>query len=192
VNVAQEKKLVERVTAGNPGAFRSLIESYKNLVSHIIYRNIFNEADREDLCQEVFLKVFENLSSFQFQSKLSTWIAKITYNICINYLKKQKVPLFDDLSPGNITLDDFSGSLPQPDRNVESEDMMSRLTTLIQKLPLQYRTILTLYHLHEMRYAEIGDVLELPEGTVKNYLFRARKILKEIVMSQFKEEEMWQ
>lgn len=191
MNVAQEKRLVERVTAGNQGAFRNLIESYKNLVSHIIYRNIFNEADREDLCQEVFLKVFENLSRFQFQSKLSTWIAKITYNACINYLEKKKVPLFDDFSPEDFTLDDFSGSLPSPAHNVESDDMMSRLTILIQKLPIRYRTILTLFHLHDMRYAEIGEVLELPEGTVKNYLFRARKILKEMVMSQYKEEELW-
>jgi RNA polymerase sigma-70 factor (ECF subfamily) len=191
VDTAQEKQLIERIAAGNPGAFRKLIETYKRLVSQIIYRNINNEADREDLCQEVFLKVFENLSGFQYQSKLSTWIAKITYNTCINYLEKKKVPLFDDFRPDDITLDDFAAPVPSPDRDAETDDTMGRLMALVHKLPARYRTILTLYHLQEMSYAEIGEVLELPDGTVKNYLFRARKILREVLASEYEKEELW-
>lgn len=188
----EEKLLVQKILAGNQRAFGELIRNYQNLVGHLVFRMISNEYDREDICQDIFLKVYQNLTNFKFESKLSTWIARITYNTCLNFLEKKKVSLFDDMTPEEMSLDDLSGSAPLPDNLTVQQDISQRLQKEIRKLPLHYRTILTLYHLDEMNYREIGEITEMPEGTVKNYLFRARKILKERLNSQYQPEELWQ
>ena len=185
------KQLIDKILAGDTNAFKSVVEEYQRLVSHIVFRMINMEEDREDVCQDIFLKVYRNLSRFKFESKLSTWIAKIAYNTCINYLGKKKVPLFNDLSRDDITLDSFSGNNIAPDKFTEKKDISVRLQAIIEKMPAQFRSILTLFHLQEMRYNEIAEIMGLPEGTVKSYLFRARKLLKERLMSQYKQEEIW-
>lgn len=168
-----------------------MIEKYQRLVSHIVFGMISNESDREDVCQDVFIKLYQNLSHFQFQSKISTWIAKIAYNTCINHLTKKKVPLFDDCSTGRQSIDDYLSNRTSPEQFAEDSDLAQRLQNEISRLPIRFRTILTLYHLDEMSYTEIAEILGLPEGTVKSYLFRARKLLKERLLSKFQLEELW-
>ncbi len=74
------RSLVNRIVAGNTRVFQTVIQEHQRLVSHIVFRMISNETDREDICQDVFMKVYQNLADFSFESKLSTWIAKIAYN----------------------------------------------------------------------------------------------------------------
>ena len=183
--------LIEKIQAGDKKAFRSLIEKYQRLVSHIVFRMIPNETDREDICQEIFIKVYQNLGNFRFQSKISTWIAKITYNSCINYLQKKKIPLFEDHTVDDKTIENLSGNYTLPDSSTEKKDIASRLQTEIAKMNIHYRTILTLYHLEEMSYTEISQIMGIPQGTVKSYLFRARKKLRKRLMSKYKKEEIW-
>jgi len=183
--------LIEKIQAGDKKAFQSLIEEYQRLVSHIVFRMVYNKADREDICQEIFIKVYQNLRGFRFESKISTWIAKIAYNSCINYLQKKKIPLFDDHSPGDETIENLSGDYTLPDSFTEERDIASRLKVEIEKMDIQSRTILTLYHLEEMNYTEISQIMGMPKGTVKSYLFRARKKLREKLMSKYQKEEIW-
>jgi len=185
------KFLIEEILSGNQKAFQTFIETYQRLVSHVVFRMVPDEADREDLCQDIFLKIYKNLPEFKFNSKVSTWIARIAYNTCINYLEKRKIPLFEDLSTERISLDNLSGTLVAPDEYAEERDISQRLKIEIEKLPVHFRTILTLFHLESMSYHEIGDIMKLPEGTVKSYLFRARKSLKERLLSQYQQEELW-
>lgn len=187
----ESRILIERIKAGDKNAFRTLIEMHQRLVGHIVFRMISNAADRKDLCQDVFLKVYQNLTGFRHESKVSTWIATIAYNTCINYLQKKKVSLFDDHTPEDKSLENISGNHMLPDEFVEERDIASRLQNEIGKLDVHLRTILTLYHLDEMSYNEIAQIMDLPEGTVKSYLFRARKRLKERLMSKYKKEEIW-
>ena len=84
----------------------------------------------------------------------------------------------------------FPGNQAQPDEVAETTDLSSRLLIEIERMPIQFRTILTLYHLEEMKYHEIAEILQLPEGTVKNYLFRARKKLKERLLVKYRVEEL--
>jgi RNA polymerase sigma factor (sigma-70 family) len=189
-NMKNPKVLVEKILSGNTEEFKTLIEQYQRLVSHIVFRMISKEADREDISQDVFIQVFQNLGNFKFESKLSTWIARIAYNRCINYLEKKKTPLFDDISPGEESIETQSEDSIAPDTSTEHQDRSSRLQVEIDKLPVQFRTILTLYHLDEMKYHEIGEILELPEGTVKSYLFRARKLLKQRLLVKYEVEEL--
>ncbi len=151
---------------------------------------VSNESDREDVCQDVFVKVYQNLSKFQFEAKLSTWIARIAYNTCINYLKKKKVPLFEDHLKEEISIEETITDTSAPDDFAVEEDLSARLKYEINKLPPQFRAIISLYHLDEMRYTEIAEIMDLPEGTVKSYLFRARKLLKERLMSKYRQEEL--
>ena len=148
------------------------------------------------MCHEVFIKVYQNLSKFQFKSKLSTWIGKIAYNSSINYLRKEKIQLYQDLeSPeqNNASLD-FEESIyseeKTPDKISEQKDRIRQIGKLIDGLPEHFRSILTMYHMDELSYKEIADITELPEGTVKSYLFRARNILKEKIVAQYQGEKL--
>ena len=184
------RSLVKNTLAGNKKAFESIVEQHQRLVSHIVFRMIQNAADQEDICQDVFLKVYQNLRGFQFEAKLSTWIAKIAYNTCLNYLEKKRVPLFDDLTPEEQTIETVSDCNYGPDQVVEGKETSSLLRGEIEKMPVHYRTILTLYHLDQMSYSEIGETMELPEGTVKSHLFRARRLLKERLLAKYRREDL--
>jgi len=187
----ENRNLVRRILAGETHIFEKLVRNYQRLVSHIVFRMIPNEMDREDICQDVFIKVYQNLSNFRFDSKLSTWIAKIAYNRCVNFLEKKKIPLFDDISEDEKAVERYAGNDPCPDEYTQARDLKKLLQREIDKLPIQYRTIITLFHLEEMNYAEIGKITGLPDGTVKSYLFRARKALRERLESKYQPEELW-
>lgn len=181
----EDQALVSRVLSGDLQAFRLLIRQHERLVAHMIGRLVKKEEDREELCQDVFLKVHEKLGEFSFQSKLSTWIATIAYRHAINHLRKNKMR-FSDIP------DESSESfieVENPESLAAEKDMDLFVQGLVMKLPVQYRVVLTLYHLEGMTYQEIGRVTGMPEGTVKNYLFRARNLLKEIVKKYIGKEE---
>jgi RNA polymerase sigma factor (sigma-70 family) len=188
--MADSERLVSKILAGNTRAFESLIEEQKRLVSHIVFRMVSNQADREEICQDVFMKVYQNLKGFHFESKLSTWIARIAYNTCINYLAKKKVPLLDDCSLEEKTLDSFPAQGMLPDEYAEKNDVSQRLQREIDKMPVNFRMILTLYHLNNLTYNQITEIMQMPEGTVKSYLFRARKLLKERLMAKYQPEDL--
>ncbi len=191
-----DKKRVQQILSGDMNAFRSLIADFQRLVCHVVFRMVTNETDREEICQEVFIKVHQNLKVFQFKSKLSTWIGRIAYHTCVNYLKKKKLPLYDDFLRNDVKngklnsekpdgIEGFATSVRMPDDNVIRSETMHFVYAEIEKLPPDFRAILTMFHLDEMKYAEISEVMDLPEGTVKSYLFRARKLLKERLLEKY-------
>ncbi len=182
--------LIKKILAGDSNAFRLLIEHYQRLVSHIVFRLIPQPKDREDLCQDVFLQVYQNLGSFKFESKLSTWIGRIAYNRCLNYLEKKRTPLYDDLSGSESSLETLPANVIQPDEAIAAGDLSVRLQREIEHLPIQFRTVITLYHIEQMKYQEIAEIMQLPEGTVKSYLFRARQLLKQRLMDKYAIEEL--
>lgn len=170
----EEPVLVDQILGGNHQAMRQLIDQYQRLVLHTVARLVDNERDKEEVCQDVFVKVFQNLHGFQFESRLSTWIATIAYRTSINYLKKKKRLVRED------DLDRISFQVGQTDSSVEDRDYASFINQLIRQMPENYRVVLTLYHLDGFSYPEIVEITDMPEGTVKNYLFRARKKLREL------------
>lgn len=185
------KELIDRITSGDTEAFAELVEMYQRLVFHIVMRLIRNQADREDVAQEIFVKVYRNLPKFKFESKVSTWIARIAYNTSLNYLNKKKVPLFEDQVSNNGTVETRVSLDESPNEEVEQSDLSQRLKDEIDKLPPHFKTIITLYHIEQMSYAEIAEIMDLPDGTVKSHLFRARKLLKERLLSKYQPEELW-
>lgn len=188
---SSDKRLVRRSLAGDGAAFEQIVRNHERLVAHVVYRMIRAERDREDLCQDVFIKVYRNLASFQFKSRLSTWIATIAFNTCKNYLEKRQMSLFEDLMPDDSSKGQIEADILGPDELAERTDIAEHVRREIEKLPIHYRTVLTLYHLDEMSYREIAEITKKPEGTVKNYLFRARRLLKLRLTAKYKPEELW-
>ena len=175
------KLQIERILAGDRVAFQTLVEDYQRLVSHIVFRMVSVKEDREDICQDVFLRIYQNLGEFRSESKLSTWIARIAYNACLNHLEKRKLVPLEEFSLTEQSVEGFLEKGRRPDEITGEKEMGMLLENEISRMPVTFRTILTLYHLDEMSYAQIAEVMGLPEGTVKSYLFRAvRKLQKEL------------
>ncbi len=171
-----DNELISRILNGNMNAFTFLVNRYRKLVVHITGRLIQRQEEVEDVSQEVFLKVYQSLGNYRNESKLSTWIATIAYNTGINHLRKLKK------EDGRINFDDTSVLKSLADfrtENYERIDLHQYIREQIELLPVNFRTVITLYHLEEFSYQEIEQITGMPEGTVKSYLFRAKAILKE-------------
>jgi RNA polymerase sigma-70 factor (ECF subfamily) len=183
--MVDEKELVRKILAGDLRHFDMLIKQYEKLVFHIAYRLTNNQADSEDICQDVFIKVHKHLSQFNFKSRLSTWISRIAYFTTINYLKRYRN------TNTAIHTDDIGDQLTvetNPETDLVRKDVSEYLKYLIDRMPIQYRIIITLFHLEEFSYKEIEEITGLPEGTVKTNLFRARKLLKDKLQTYLKKE----
>ncbi len=170
-----DAELINQILSGNRNAFTFLVNRYQKLVVHITGRLIQRQDELEDVCQEVFLKVYQNLGKYRNECKLSTWIATIAYNTSINYLRKFKKG--DEVNPDDSTalrnLTDFKSD------TYEKKDLHRYIRDQIELLPVHYRTVLTLFHLEEFSYQEIEQITGMPEGTIKSYLFRAKALLKQ-------------
>lgn len=186
--MTDDQALVSRIVNGDIQAFRLLIRQHERLVAHMIGRLVKNQEEREELCQDVFLKVHEHLQEFNFQSRLSTWIATIAYRHAINFMRKRKMLLSD--IPEEESISGYFVEEENPESLASEQDLDRVVLSLVDTLPAQYKVVLTLYHVDGMSYPEIGEVTGMPEGTVKSYLFRARNLLKEKVKLYLGKEEL--
>ena len=177
-----DKMLIDRILAGNLGAYKQLVRHHEKLVSHMVSRVVQNEEDIKDVSQEVFIRVYQHLGRFSFEAKLSTWIAKIAYTTSLNHLRKKGNQNAYKADPGeNEFVDDLT-----PADILHAKNEAEFIQQQVRRLPLAYRTVLTLYHLNEFSYREIEEITGMPEGTVKTHLFRARKLLKERLERYYK------
>jgi RNA polymerase sigma factor (sigma-70 family) len=182
-----EREVVSDILKGNIKAFELLVKQYERLVFYVVNRLVNQKEEMEDICQEVFIKVHKSLHRFAFQSKLSTWIARIAYLTAINHLRKYKKEQLSDY-PDNIESYHFTNETPE--LTLIKKDTSAYINQLIAQMPVQYRTVLTLYHLNEFTCQEIEQITGMPEGTVKSYLSRARKLLKEKMQTDLKNERI--
>lgn len=193
-----DKQLVQNVLQGNNRAFAHIIQLTEKLVASIVLKLIKDPEDQKDLAQDIYLKAYNRLSGFQFHSKLSTWVAQIAYNTCYDYLKKKRIPIIDMHSNSQESIED--GSYKEKNEFLTDnsdagfplliKERQEILVRAIESLPPLYKTLITLYHQESLSYDEIGTITNLPAGTVKNYLFRARKKMKDILLEQYKKEEL--
>lgn len=191
--------MVDQVLRGDTNAFSAIIKATEALVAQIVFKMVSNNEDRKDIAQDVYMKAFNKLASFKFQSKLSTWIGQIAYNTCLSYLEKKKLVL-----PGNNYRDNdtFEESLEaliskssyplgiEAEKLISQKELSAIMQSEIEKLSPVYKTMITLYHHEDLSYEEIAQITELPSGTVKSYLFRARKSLKESILAKYKKDEL--
>jgi RNA polymerase sigma factor (sigma-70 family) len=179
---------LKQVLSGNQEAFREFIKLYEKLVFSIAGKLVDNADDLNDLCQDIFIKVYQSLNQFRNDCKISTWIGKIAYHSCLNYLRKKKSLTPDCMN--EYMLNRQTSQPAPPDRLAETGDISLRLKQEIDRMPVQFRIVLTLYHLEDLKYHEIAEIMALPEGTVKSYLFRARQLLKKRLLEKYEREEL--
>ena len=190
-----DRQLVDRVLAGDIHAFGSVVRMTEGLVAQIVYKLIPNEEDRKDIAQDIYLKAYLHLRHFRFESKLSTWVGQIAYNTCLNRLQKKQLtiyqaPMEEAETSGDMQGAQFFQAAEETDHVLLRKELRGLLQAQIARLPPLYQTIIGLYHQEELSYLEIARITGLPEGTVKSYLFRARKQLKDTMLSVYKKENL--
>ena len=176
-----EHVLVERCRQGDEAAFRELVEQYKGLVFSIIARSVPNRSRAEELAQDVFLKIHKGLPYFRGESRLSTWI----FRIVVNVLAQERPEL------ASTSLDTEQDARPrhQPaadDRAFTDLVMKDRLQKAIERLPVPYQVLINGHYLKGLRYEDLAEALEMPMGTVKTHLHRAKRRLRHLLETELR------
>jgi RNA polymerase sigma-70 factor, ECF subfamily len=181
---AREQALIQRCKDGDIGAFDELVRRYEKRVFSFAYRIAGNQDDAGDVAQEAFIRVFNSIGTFRGDANFTTWIYRIVTNVYLDERKKSK-------SHRHVSLDDYieldenavsrqiEDESPNPEQIVEDKERDQVIQSAIRSLPDYQRVIVTLYHLQNRSYEEIAEILNLPIGTVKSRLNRARLALAE-------------
>jgi len=177
-----DSKLIRQALDGDQNAYAAILEKYKGPISSMIFRMVKNKEETEDLVQEAFIKAFNSLSSFNEQYAFSTWLYKIAVNNCIDHFRKKRLRVFSLDKPLESTDGEMRREFPDmsfaPDRELLSIEKTNMIQRAIDSLPEKYRLSIILRHNEEKSYEEIAEIMEIPLGTVKARIFRAREMLK--------------
>jgi len=176
----EDDQFVKRAINGDQEAFKLLMNKYqKPLYFHII-KMVKNHEQIEDIIQESFVKAFSNLDSYNTNYAFSTWLYRITTNHTIDYLRKKKLQTTSIDEPVRAKDGEMQFQIvgsAETDRKIIRKERKKIVSEAIQNLPDKYREVIEMRHLEEMSYQEISDELDIPLGTVKAHIFRAREML---------------
>ena len=178
-----DERLVENALAGDRRAFERLVRRNQRALVNHLYRHTGQRDLAVDLAQEVFLKVYLSLSTFDPKYRFTTWLYRIASNCAIDHLRKKQprtCPLHPDPQDENsdAPVRVLAGNEPTPHEVFRVREIQDRLDFAVQKLPPDYRQLILLRHRQHCRYDEIARITQLPIGTVKNRIFRAREMLR--------------
>jgi RNA polymerase sigma-70 factor (ECF subfamily) len=181
-----ETQLLEEARAGSLPAFEELVSAYEKKIYNYCLRMTNSREDAEDLTQEVFIKVYRSLKNFKGNSQLSTWIYRIAHNICIDNYRRNKatvVPLTHN-RPGEEERElDLLSTEPSPEETVITREKQEMIMACINSLKPEYRSVIILRDIQHHSYDEIANILDIPLGTVKSHISRARTALRKAVGS---------
>ena len=175
-------KRINEVLKGNQDAFEEIVTLFQHRLYQVCYRMLGNAQEAEDIAQEAFVRAYINIHTFDQKRKFSTWLFRIATNLCIDRIRKKKPDYYLDANvPGTEGLNMYSqiaaaGELPEEE--VERMEMQERIQYEIGRLPDKYRSVIILRYIEELPLQEIGDILELPLGTVKTRVHRGREALR--------------
>ena len=183
-----DEQLMLDYQKGDISAMDELLGRYKNPLYHFAFRICRNEAEAQDITQEVFLKIHQCRLSYVASGKFSTWIFGICHNACVSRLRKAKWLVFWPRSRDNAQeLVDFKSPDPSPQEVTIGDDFASLVKENIQSLPFLQKEALILREYEKLDYAEIAKILKKPLGTVKILIHRARQALKEKLLPYIEE-----
>jgi RNA polymerase sigma-70 factor (ECF subfamily) len=175
-----ERELVERCRSGDEQAFQELVDRYKDLVFALIARTVQDRSRAEDLSQDVFLRIHRGLPYFRGEARLSTWIYRIVANVC---LQERGHP------PAAVSFDEErtrAMATAAPDRQFGDLELRDRLEKAIARLPANYRLLIAAHYLNGVQYEGLAEALQLPLGTVKTQLYRAKQQLRRMLETDLK------
>lgn len=182
-----ENDLIQKCKKGSREAFNILFSRYQSQVINTAYGMLSDKEDACDAAQEVFIRVYKNIDSFKEQSSFTTWLYRITVNVCSDILRKRQRNS-DIISINSFTDDnkdfDIPDESPTVEENMELSERQAAVRKAISELKEEYRTVITLCDVEGMSYENIAEVLNIPHGTVKSRINRARNALKKKLMKK--------
>ncbi len=184
----EDAKWIEQSISGDTEAFGSLVSKYQNRLYNSMVHFLRDEAEAEDVVQESFVLSFTRLASFRGSSSFYTWLYRIAFNTAISRRRRRRprVSVERDLGEAGTAMDD---SGPQPGDRLDADERAGQLHAALNRLNEQHRMILVLREMDELSYEEISEILDLPIGTVRSRLHRARSQLKDELSSYFQEKK---
>ena len=181
-----DAELIASSIAGREDGFEELVRRYQRPMIAYVYRMTNNYDAALDVTQEIFIKVYNSRHRYKTEFKFSTWLYKIAHNAAIDYLRRNS---HTDLSL-ELESDDEVYERPvesradSPEKLREQSEWRDSLNDVVQKLPAVYRELILLRHAQDLSYDEIAEITNLPLGTVKNRLFRAREMMRDLLVSR--------
>ncbi|MBK7403273.1 MAG: sigma-70 family RNA polymerase sigma factor [Phycisphaerales bacterium] len=188
-----DRRLVGEIRAGDPHAWTRLIERYQVRVYSVCVRMVHDRELANDLTQDAFIKIIKGLDTFDERAKLSTWVYRVTMNVCLSKLRSEKLrrhASLDSMATGGGRDTDRRSELgfsqerePDADRGVERDEERGRMIAALEALSDEHRAILVLRDGRGLEYEQIAEALDIPIGTVRSRLFRARAALRQAIES---------
>lgn len=182
----EDQHYINLILNGNTNSFATLVDRYKDMVYTLALKMLNNKEEAEEIAQDTFIKVFNSLSKFKGESKFSTWVYKVTYNTCLDALKKKKkqnnVAYIEDFSEHQTkTLEGILDNIDEKERNRAIQDCL-------EELPIDEAFLLTLYYFDDKSIEEVAKVVNISTDNVKIKLFRTRKKLATILKKRLEPE----
>ncbi len=179
-------ELITTAIAGREDGFEELVRRYQRPITNYVYRMLNNYDAALDVTQEVFIKVYNSLARYSSEYKFSTWLYRIAHNAAIDYMRRNSV------NPQSLEAENADGTYqlqiescqPNPEQERERSEWRAEIETVVKCLPQVYRELILLRHAQDLSYDEIAEITNLPLGTVKNRLFRAREMMREIFVER--------
>ena len=178
---------IRRAVRGDQQAYAVLMDRYRNAIYQLVIKMVHNREDAEDLMLEAFGKAFKNLASYSPKYAFSTWLFRIAVNNCIDHIRKKRISHFsiddpgEDESGGNPYSEHLSSSTRNPEEQYIHHQQLQLTRYIVGQLSEKYRLMIELRYFEELSYDEIAAELDIPLGTVKAQLFRAKEMLYELV-----------
>lgn len=193
MDIKEEEKIIKQLKNGDFSNYDKIVDSYKNRVFGMAYKFTNDYDETQDLAQEVFLKIYRQIKNFRGDSKLSTWIYRISVNTCLDWKKKKQ--RIKSINFSNMVNEenkdqtiDIKDDSPMPDEIILQDEDQKIVHDLIYQLSDKYKTVLIMYHFNEMSYEDIANSLNIPQRTVETRLYRARRMLKDKISKMSSQE----
>lgn len=187
---ADDSRLIRECLKGRTAAFDELIRRYKDRLYNVVYRLVDNSQDAEDIVQDTFLSAYQSLASFKGDSQFFTWLYRIAANTAISMKRKQRVALSIDASRNGESHEPLDGSeTSRPGHALERAEQERRVQEALNRLSAEHRTVLILKDMEDLKYEQMAEILQVPIGTIRSRLHRAREELRQLLHPQEQEEK---
>jgi RNA polymerase sigma factor (sigma-70 family) len=185
-----DNQIIDEIRSGKKHSFTALVDRYKDRAFTLAVRMLRNREEAEEAAQDAFIRAYNALNRFEGKSRFSTWFYRILYNVCLTRAAKRKAaPIqleYDDSIEQNEA--EFFVE-PSEAIDFETQDIIGFVKKTMDTLPTKYQTILSLFYFQELSHEEIGEVTQLPIGTIKTHLFRARSLLQQRLQKELQMEK---
>jgi len=186
IKALEDSELIAISISGNEDTFEELVKRYQRPIASYVYRMLNDYDSSLDVTQEVFIKVYKSLERYSSDYKFSTWLYRIAHNAAIDHIRRRsgkEQSLETETDEGTYQLQ-LESPRPTPEQDRERKEWRAEIESVVKCLPTVYRELIVLRHGKDLSYGEIAEVTNLPLGTVKNRLFRAREMMREIFVDR--------